>query len=214
VPVVRTSHAGVNSKLLAPRKIYEISKYFNRALVAALEGSKSSAKHSNPALSHTVLQLWPLCPIFHCWTPATVHSSSVELAMLLINPVSPEATTGAYLPAVQAMQSVSPAAEYLPAAQAMQVLATEAPVAVEYFPATHSRQTLAPSAAEYVPAAHAMQVLFEEAPLVEEYVPAAQLVQTVATAAEYVPAVQSLQSAARASECVPVGQLVQTEALA
>ncbi len=80
----------------------------------------------------------------------------------------------------------------------MQVLATEAPVAVEYFPVTHSRQTLAPSAAEYVPAAHAMQVLFEEAPLVEEYVPAAQLVQTVATAAEYVPAVQSLQSAARA----------------
>ncbi len=79
MPVVRTSHAGVNSKLLAPRKLYEISKYFNRALVAALEGSKSSAKHSNPALSHTVLQLWPLCPIFHCWTPATVHSSSVEL---------------------------------------------------------------------------------------------------------------------------------------
>ena len=44
----------------------------------------------DPALLHTVLQLWPLLPIFHSRTPTAVHASSVDLAMLLLKPFSPE----------------------------------------------------------------------------------------------------------------------------
>ena len=49
-------------------------------------------EHDNPAVLHTVLQLSPLPPNFHSRTPASVHASSVETAMLLFNPISPEAT--------------------------------------------------------------------------------------------------------------------------
>jgi len=48
-------------------------------------------EHDNPALLHTVLQLWLLPPIFHSRTPDAVHPSSVDTAMLLLKALSPAA---------------------------------------------------------------------------------------------------------------------------
>jgi hypothetical protein len=59
-------------------------------LVSACESCCGKLPHDNPALLHTVLQLWPLPPILHSRTPAEAHASSVDLAMLLLKPFSPE----------------------------------------------------------------------------------------------------------------------------
>jgi hypothetical protein len=59
-------------------------------LVSACESCCGKLPHDNPALLHTVLQLWPLPPILHSRTPVEAHASSVDLAMLLLKPFSPE----------------------------------------------------------------------------------------------------------------------------
>ncbi len=119
-----------------------------RALVSASESCCGKFPHDSPALLHTVLQLWPLPPIFHSRMPAAVHASSVELAMLLLKPISPEDTTtskepGLYLPTPHRRHALTPVAleyapaENLPASHALQVEATVAPTAAEYLPAGH-----------------------------------------------------------------------------
>ena len=149
-------------------------------------------RHSNPELMHAVLQLCPSPPIFHSRTPAAVHASSRDVAML--KPLSPEATMYVkepswYLPALQMVQTSAFAPEYVPAGQMAQ---TDAFPPEWYLPAVQLRQPEAPAAAA---------------------LPAAQLRQPEApAAAEYVPAAQSAQSAAPANENVPAGQVAQTEA--
>ena len=98
-------------------------------------------RHCNSEFPHAVSQLSPSLPSFHALIPSAVHSSSVDMAMLLLKSRRPEPT------------SLEP---YLPAAQSKHVLATEAPVAVEYFPAAQSTQILAPGASEYLPAVQAV----------------------------------------------------------
>ena len=68
-------------------------------------------RHSNWELPHAVLQLSLGLPIFHIRIPAIVHASRVDVAMLLVNPLSPRGKTSvkeAYLPATQAVQVLSP----------------------------------------------------------------------------------------------------------
>ena len=118
-----------------------------------------------PWLTAGVLQLWPLPPIFHSRMPAAVHASSVDLAMLLLKPISPEDTTtskepGLYLPTPHRRHALTPVAleyapaENLPASHALQVEATVAPTAAEYLPAPQSAQLEEPAVAWNLPAGH------------------------------------------------------------
>jgi len=67
-------------------ELHDCPTLAKRASVSACESccGKLLSEHINPALLHTVLQLWPLPPIFHSRTPAEVHASSVDTAMLLL----------------------------------------------------------------------------------------------------------------------------------
>ena len=119
------------------------------------------SSHDNSALMHAVLQLSPFATIFHSRTPATVHASRVDVAILPIKPLSPEAISGVkepYLPGAQLVQVLAPAPACLPAGQMGQ---TDAPAA-EYVPAAHSKHADAldaPSVARYVPAAQSWQAV-------------------------------------------------------
>jgi hypothetical protein len=152
----------------------------------------SGIRHSSPELMHAVLQLCPSPPIFHSRTPAAVHASSVDVAML--KPLSPEATMYVkepswYLPALQMVQTSAFAPEYVPAGQMAQ---TDA-FAPEYAPAAQFKHALVPSL-EYVPAAQARQALAEDAPEVAEYVPIPHRRHALPpVVSEYVPAAQSVQ---------------------
>ena len=64
------------------------------------------------------------------------------------------------MPALQSPHAAAPAPDAEPAAQSVQVLATEAPVLVEYLPAPQSVQveaTEAPESVEYFPASQFAQ---------------------------------------------------------
>ena len=87
--------------------------------------------------------------------PATVHASSVDLAMLLLNPVSPGPIGERYLPTPHSRHALTPAvAEYRPALQNKQVASIDAPAAVLYLPmpqSTHIASEVAPTELEYFP---------------------------------------------------------------
>ena len=88
-----------------------------------------------------------------------------------------------YLPGLQALQVVAPAAEeYFPGPQAVHVLTAIAPLTEEYVPAEQATQRLdsfpLPAATLYLPAGHAMHS-DPSAPFAEKY-PAAHCVHAVA----------------------------------
>ena len=124
-------------------ELHDHSRLAKRASVSACDSCCGKLPHDNPALVHTVLQLWPSPPISHLVTPAAVHASSVELAMLLLKPTSPGATTNVkepswYLPTPQNRHALTPVvAEYFPALQSTQVALFDAPDAAEYLPMPH-----------------------------------------------------------------------------
>jgi hypothetical protein len=103
-----------------------------------------------------------LLPNFHIWIPATVHSTSLDMAMLLVNTLSPGGKASvkeAYVPAPQSVQSMAPVdAEYLPAAQSVH---TAEPVAVLNFPAVHNTH-VSPSGA-VAPALQVQSVIKSDA---------------------------------------------------
>ncbi len=114
-----------------------------------------------------MLQLSPLPPIFHIWTPAIVHACRVDVAMLLVNTLSPGGklgvselgVPGAYLPAPHSVQDVAPSAvENLPEPQSAH--AAE-PVAALNFPAVHNTH-VAPSGA-VAPALQVQSVMTSDA---------------------------------------------------
>ena len=74
-------------------ELHDCPTLAKRASVSACESccGKLPSEHIKPALLHTVLQLWPLPPIFHSRTPDAVHPSSVDTAMLLLKALSPAA---------------------------------------------------------------------------------------------------------------------------
>jgi hypothetical protein len=72
--------------------------------VSGIEGF--FGKHSTESLlvstRHAAVQLCPSPPIFHIRIPSEVHCANVDMAMLLVNPLSPGGKTSlseAYLPA-------------------------------------------------------------------------------------------------------------------
>jgi hypothetical protein len=77
--------------------------------------------------------------------PAAVHASSVDLAMLLLKPISPEGNVHVhvkepswYLPTPHSRHALTPVAlEYFPAPQSVHVAALDAPAAAEYLPMPH-----------------------------------------------------------------------------
>ena len=72
-------------------ELHDCPTLAKRASVSACESccGKLPSEHIKPALLHTVLQLWPLPPIFHSRTPDAVHACSVDTAMLLLKVLSP-----------------------------------------------------------------------------------------------------------------------------
>ena len=87
--------------------------------------------------------------------PAAVHACSVDMAMLLLNLVSPGAIRNRYLPTPHSRHALTPAvAEYRPALQNTQVASLDAPAAVLYLPmpqSTHIASEVAPTELEYFP---------------------------------------------------------------
>jgi hypothetical protein len=70
----------------------------------------------------------------------------------------------------------------VPAGQSWHVPIQLAPTALEYFPCSHGRQSLArvlPSSVEYLPAAQSWHVSEDVADVAAEYLPAPQSVQSV-----------------------------------
>ena len=161
-----------------------------------------NSRHDNMELAQAVSQLSFCAPIFHALIPATVHVCRVDVAILPIKPLSPEAISGVkepYLPAAQLVQVLAPAPAYSPAGQVVQ---PDAPAAA-YLPVLHSEQepsAVAPTSAENLPAAQLVQVLDVLAPRVAEYMPLAHGTQSVAASLpsvyRYLPAAQSRQEVA------------------
>jgi hypothetical protein len=87
-----------------------------------------------------------------------------------VQPVAPVLACSDAAP--QLVHAVEPAdAEYVPAAQLTQVVGPDCPDSVEYFPAKHPMQALAPASLWYIPAAHAEHTVAEAA----KYWPAAHV---------------------------------------
>jgi hypothetical protein len=100
-------------------------KSLKRTFVSGMEALNS--RHDNMELAQAVSQLSFCAPIFHALIPATVHVCRVDVAILPIKPLSPEAISGVKEP-------------YLPGAQLVQVLDEDAPAVAEYSPAGQSAQ--------------------------------------------------------------------------
>lgn len=70
-----------------------------------------------------------------------------------------------YFPASQGKQILDPSNENIPTPQLIHVLATVAPVNVEYLPATQSMHIVAPVIEEYLPVPHILHIV---APVISE----------------------------------------------
>ena len=106
-------------------------------------------RHCNPELLHAVLQLSPAMPIFHISIPARAHASRVDVAMIVLNTLSPEDKTilkGAYLPAPHdehPADTVAPRTEEdLPDAQLVHNTSPETDL---YVPAVHEAHGFRPT---------------------------------------------------------------------
>ena len=84
------------SELVELVELHDCPTLAKRASVSACESCCGKrlllVEHNNPALLQSVLQLSPLLPSFHSRTPAANHASRVEMAMLLLKPISPNPT--------------------------------------------------------------------------------------------------------------------------
>ncbi len=190
-----SQQSGVPERLDAAKSVIgDILKDAKRTATSGLEPLNS--RHDNSEFMQAVSQLSPTAPIFHALTPATVHASRVDVAILPIKPLSPGAISGVrepYLPGAQLVQVLAPAPAYSPAGQVAQ---PDAPAAT-YLPVLHSEQApsaVAPTSAENLPAAQLVQVLAALAPRVAEYLPLGHGTQSVAASlpsvARYLPAAQ------------------------
>ena len=122
---------------------------------------------------------------------------------------------GRYLPAGQGWQEAKPlfSGVNLPATHLVHTEAEVPPTQVEYVPAGHGVQLVAPRVAEYVPRRQDWQVDDDIAPVELEYLPIVQGLQVCDDVAwdslEYLPAGHAVQETEPAVEYFPASQMKQ-----